>query len=261
MNVLVLLAGVADPKWPLSAVAEPPSAARVRNHMGFSPFDEAALEVALKIRDGDRQTRLTVAVTGGAESETLLRKAAAFRPDRIVRVAADSLAVWDARQLAIQLRHVVTELAPDAELILTGREFGDFDSGALPPVLACVLGCPFFGLAQHAQWEAERLVLVREQGRFEERLAVTGRMVASVTNDRRNRLRHPLMKNVMEARRATIGLSEPPEADNSTVVLRDIVAARPPQREVECRVLTGPLSSQIAELARFLEPWRAQSGR
>ncbi|VTZ27581.1 Electron transfer flavoprotein subunit beta [Methylocella tundrae] len=258
MNVVVFLAGIADPKWPLSAVSTDVVKARADNHVALSPFDEAALETAMKIRDGWPGTRLTVAMIGGPESEILLRKVAAYRVDRVARIDARTLSPWDSRALAARLAATLAELDAGADLILIGREFGDCDAGGLPPCLAATLGWPFFGLTQHAEWDGECLSLLREQGSIEEKASVTGPLVASVTNDRRNRLRHPLMKNVMEAKRMNIVTVTPPKVGASRVSLAEICGIAAATREVACRVLDGPLDAQVAELAAFLGPWSAR---
>lgn len=259
MNLVVFLAGIADTKWPLSKFLVEPLAMRSANRLALSPFDEAALEVALKIREGNAATKITVAMTGGPESDALLRKVAAFKVDRLLRLEASTLAPFDAQALAPRLKTALQEFAPSPGLILIGREFGDYDNGVLPPCLAAALGVPFFGLAQHAVWEGKELKFFREQGAIEESLALAGPMVVSVTNDRRNRLRHPLMKNVMETKRMTFNEVTPGRNGELRVSL--VAVGEMPQRSRagDCHILSGAMESQIAELADILKPWSARS--
>ena len=59
MNVLVLLSGIADPKWQLpEPVTETSLRTQRASYPLLSPFDEAALEVALKLRDADEATKI-----------------------------------------------------------------------------------------------------------------------------------------------------------------------------------------------------------
>lgn len=259
MNMVVLLAGVADPKWPLAAVSTDLLGDRARNHICLSPFDEAALEIALKIREGRSGTRVTVAMAGGAESDPLLRKVAAYRPDRAVRIDGGTLALHDARTLAAALAALVPQLDATADMVLIGREFGDCDSGAVPPCLAATLGWRLFALAQHAHWLDGRLWLVREQGNVEESVPVEGQWVVSVTNDRRNRLRHPLMKNVIEARRMSVATLGPSPPARARLALDAVAAAPARTRDLPCRMLSGALATQVGELAAFLAPWKART--
>lgn len=257
MNIVVLLAGIADPKWPLPPITLEPMAMRKTAHLAFSPFDEAALETGLQIRDAFPGAVLIIAITGGPESEALLRKAAAYKPARAVRIDATGLHPWEPRAQAAQLAASVQALDGAADLVVIGREFGDYDWGAVAPSLAAALGWGFFGLAQHTKREGKALALLREQGSREETHMVGAPLVVSVTNDRRNRLRHPLMKNVMEAKRMTLEAVIPPPA-TAALTLDNISPAPPPARAGQGKMLTGPLEVQIEELANYLEGWRAQ---
>jgi electron transfer flavoprotein beta subunit len=256
MNVAVLLAGVADPKRLLKPLSSDPLRNRSDNPVIFSPFDEAALEIALKIRDGRPETAIAAIMTGGPESDALLRNAAAHKLDSVTRVDIGSLALWDPVATAQRLAGALDGLGRQPDLVLIGREFGDYDDGAVAPCLASVLGWPLFDLAQFAQWRDERLVLIRDRLGAEEGLFPASPLVASVTNDRRNRLRHPLMKNVMEARRRTVEVV--PSLDAGTALrLQAITTASKKTCEVPCRILGGSLEAQAVELASLLHPWRA----
>jgi electron transfer flavoprotein beta subunit len=106
MKILVLLGGVADirfPLHPLSLSAEGliEEGGNARRLLG--PFDEAALELALKLRDKRPETQLEVLLLGGANSDNLLRAVAAFRPDRLQRLDLVPACPWDAQLSARQI--------------------------------------------------------------------------------------------------------------------------------------------------------------
>jgi electron transfer flavoprotein beta subunit len=249
VKVTVLIAGVQDPKWPVKLAEDGLPLAQADRQI-MSPFDEAALEVALRIRDARPETAITVHVAGGAAGERIARAVAAFNP---ASVATVHLATpWDQGAVAQGL----AQLCGEADLVLIGREFGDFDDGLVPPLLACKLGVPFAGRVQAIETRDE-LRLLREAGSFEERYRVAGRMVASVTNDRRTRLRKPLMKNVMLARQASIASSElapPPSPQLRLVQFTQRTASR---TTTDCKLIQGPVEQQAAELATLL--WEARA--
>jgi electron transfer flavoprotein beta subunit len=258
-----LLAGIIDPKWPLQFPVEDFRDSAARNAVRpriLSPFDEASLEVALQLRDDDPQTRITAMVLDGRESDQLLRSVTAFRLDDVTGVDAGSLESWDARALSSQLRSIVLQRGESIDLVLMGRELGDRDDGTLAACLAEQLAWRFVGLVQHIERCDGGVQLIRERGRMEERITLTGPLVASVTNDRRNRLRHPLMKNVMAAKRArftVIAASPPTEPGN--LVLMSLEPPVPGVRKTACRFLSGAPAEQAAGLASFLEDWRSHS--
>ena len=263
MHILVLLAGIIDPKWPLQFPVEDFRDSTLRNLVRpriLSPFDEASLEVALKLRDDDPQTRITAMVLHGHESDQLLRSVAAFRLGDVAGIDAGSLESWDARSLSSQLRSIVLQRVEPVDLVLMGREFGDRDDGTLAACLAEQFAWRFVGLVQHIERCDGGVQFIRERGSMEERITLTGPLVASVTNDRRNRLRHPLMKNVMAAKRAkfTVIAAFPP-TEPGNLVLMSLEPSVPSVRKTSCRFLSGAPAEQAAELASCLKDRRFHS--
>jgi electron transfer flavoprotein beta subunit len=248
MNVMVLIAGVADPKWPLPATVD---AAALRAHGEryalLSPFDEAALELALKLRDVDPAVTIHALVTG---PETLARKVAEWRLDSVQRIVAET-AAWDAPAFAAAVAAATPAVAAAAALVLTGREFGDFDDGALPPLLARAMHLPHVGLAVGVAMRDGSPWVTRQRAGRVERVRLEGRALVSVTNDAQNRLRHPLLKNVMAARKLrieTLAAAAPPPG----VVLAGLQPPMPARRANACRMLTGSTREQADALAQVL---------
>jgi electron transfer flavoprotein beta subunit len=248
VKVVVLIAGVYDPKWPITlAGGDLPDAAVDRQIM--SPFDEAALEMALRIRDANPSTLINVHVAGGPSGVKIARSVAAFNPAEVSTVEIDS--PWDQSVVA----NTLTQLCDGADLILIGREFGDFDDGLVPPILAAKLGAGFFGRAQVVEAKGG-LSLMREAGSFEERCTVSERLVVSVTNDRRTRLRKPLMKNVMLARQTIIGKAEVyPSASSGLLLLRTIERTSS-RAATTCTLIAGTNEQQAQALAGLLRAAR-----
>ena len=266
MHVAVLLCGVADPRralvrpatgsW-LDLVAAPTTPFKL------SPFDEAALEVALKLRDRDPSVRVTALVTDGAGDVALMRTVASFRPEVVagIRIPADKRADpgWLCDAIPAALGGIAT---PSVDLWLMGREQGDLDDGVVPAFIAERWGLPFVGLALSVQraglaWQCERIF-----GNQVQTIRAAGPLVTSVTNDRGNRLRHPLMKNVALARQQKIEMLSPGDAamrraqGDLTVDRIRRVALAPLESgrrtDTPCRMLTGSIAEQARALADYL---------
>ena len=256
MKILVLLAGVADIRFPLHPISlnsqgtidEQGSPRRV-----LSPFDEAALEVALKLRDACATTQVDVLLLDGANSENLLRSVAAFRPDSLQCLALQPCQLWDARQTAAQMAGLIERDYAGHELVLVGRELDDLDEGSIAVLLARSIGRPQFAMAQSGQWQGEQLWLMRERGTCEEWLRVDQPLVASVTNDRRNKLRHPLMKNVMQAKRMTFAHVAAAAPVRTGMTLSQLHAAPVIPRLGQCRLLDGDVGQQAKALSSWLK--------
>lgn len=249
MKIAVLIAGVHDPKWPITpeaAIGE----SQASEHRIMSPFDEAALEMALRIRDADPATQIAAHVGGGAASMRIARTVAALNVPDVTTVALEC--PWDQTATARALAPLVS----DADLILIGREFGDFDDGLVPALLAQTLALPFFGRAQTVE-TLGTIRLMREAGTHSETLHLAGRLVASVTNDRRTRLRKPLMKNVMQARQAAIGERAAASVPTPAVLLDRLSMRLADRGQTDCALIGGTPEQQARVLAAML--WEARA--
>jgi electron transfer flavoprotein beta subunit len=249
VKITVLIAGVHDPKWKVAlANAQLPEAEPDRQIM--SPFDEAALEMALRVRDANPATLIHVHVAGGDTGAKIARTVAAFNPAEVSMIEVAT--PWDQSAVA----NALVQLCGDADLILIGREFGDYDDGLVPPILAAKLSAPFFGRAQVIETK-DGLRLMREVCWYEERCHVSERLVASVTNDRRTRLRKPLMKNVMLARQAVICLTQTSSIPSPGLELVGTTERSSSRAATTCTMIQGTSEHQAQALATILLAARA----
>jgi len=246
MHLLVLLSGIVDPKWPLP---EEPAAAAVLPRR-LSPFDESALECALKLRDVDPSVHISATVVAPRVEDSLLRTVASHRLDRVTGLEVAEAMLWDARAFTAPLAAIVTR-ETGTDLVLLGREFGDGDDGVLAPCLAEALQWPFIGLTQEVVRVEGLWELLRERSELEERIRLAGPLLASVTNDRRNRLRHPLMKNVAMAKKQVFKTSTA-DAATPAVRLKTLCERVVMRHAAPCRMIQGSLDEQAAELALLL---------
>ena len=255
MNVLVLLAGIADPKWPLpaslaAATLDTPRA----TYPLLSPFDEAALELALKLRDADATVCVSALVAAASAQDPLLRHVASFRLDQVCAFDTARWPAWNSAGLASALAAHARTLTPAPDLVLMGREFGDLDDGSLPPTLAGALSWAFSSLVLQVEaGAAGGLQLLRQQGAAQETQRQEFPVLAAVTNHARNRLRHPLLKNVMAARKMGFELLALPDAGAAAAVrLASATVAEALVRTTACHMLAGDPPAQARALAALL---------
>jgi electron transfer flavoprotein beta subunit len=270
MKIAVLISGVADPKRPIEM---PPS--RLWNDLisapttpfKLSPFDEAALEVALKMRDRNSDITAHVIVTDGSIDTALMKHIASYRPDSLIGLRILSEQRGDPRCLS---QHVLKLIPADMhiDLWLTGREHGDLDDGVVPVTLAEKWKLPFLSLVLTVKKaeESDHSVLVERMANDRiESIQCPLPALLSISNDKSNRLRHPLMKNVMLAKQLAIDIRSPQdelmepmlsEACPVSALMPTDIAAR---GQTPCKMITGSLEEQVQVLARHLDRWR-QSG-
>jgi len=261
MHIAVLIAGVADTKRPL----ERPKSGNWKDSVGeqatpfkLSPFDEAALEIALKLRDRDSNANITVVVTDGARDLALMRSVASFRISAVLGLPPPPQHRGDPAWLARHALRAMEQNGKAPDLILMGREHGDLDDGMAAAYLADSWQLPFIGLTLdvHIQEGANGCLSFRRSGiGSDESITLPMPAFASVSNDKSNRLRHPLMKNVMLAKQQSFPLIAPQADETPSMKVTD---AEPPAASArgtrECRILQGSLEEQALELAAYLKP-------
>lgn len=259
MHVVILLAGIADSKRPL----ERPSSGDWKDlpdhpttPFKLSPFDEAALEIALKLRDEYNDVMLTAIVSHGAQDLPLLRAVAAYRLDRVIGLQPEAGKRDDPEWLA---EHALAALSkdndPPVDLVLIGREHGDLDDGMTPAFIAAKWGWPFLGMAESVQTTDDKQWLAERTGTMaNETFTLGSPAIISVTNAKSNRLRHPLMKNVMLAKQQKFEVLSPQGASSANRMTTR--SATPPatvaRGSVPCRILQGSIQEQARQLATLL---------
>ena len=135
--------------------------------------------------------------------------------------------------------------------MLTGREFGDFDDGSLPPLIARELDFEHISLALAIESRGGALWVSRQRRAVVEKVRARGRALLSVTNDAQNRLRHPLLKNVMAARKLQIPVMSG-SSDGCGIGLARMELFSAPPRASACHMLTGTAEQQAEALAQLL---------
>lgn len=256
MNILVLIAGVSDNRYPLHDIqlqADGEILESGQTRRILSPFDEGALELALKLRDKNEATKVNVLVMGGPNEEALARSIAAYKPDSLKVLSLEPFHPWDSALTARQVGSFIKQNCPDDSLVLIGREFGDLDEGSISIMVACELGRPYFSLTQFAEWQGDDVRLMRERGLSREWLAISGEYLATVTNDKRNKLRHPLMKNVMMAKRQSIEVVRYSGDSQGQVIAASLMEPENVNRSGKCEMLGGSIQEQAQIIARYLQ--------
>lgn len=107
--------------------------------MSINPFDEVAVEQAVRLREQGVATKVTVVACGAAITQDVLRTGLAMGADAALLIDTAG-AVPDALGLATLLKAVVAR--EGAQLVMCGKQAIDDDLGALGPMLAALLDWP-----------------------------------------------------------------------------------------------------------------------
>jgi electron transfer flavoprotein beta subunit len=253
-HVVVALVPIVDPQLATRqlTVADGGDLALGNTRHVLGPFDEAALETALTIRDKSPGSTLSVLVFGGAEANETLRFAMALKADKARWIAINTRHGWDARAIANAVSEAVRSLPLPADLLLMGPEFGDHDDGLVPPLVARALGWTFFQWAFQVAPLAEGFAFTRDAGDFEERLATHMPVVATVSTHPSVRLRLPLLKNIMAANRQQVATEQVDGGPVGTELVSLSLASSGRRRGENCNLIQGDSDSQAAAFASLI---------
>ncbi|MBX5464927.1 MAG: electron transfer flavoprotein subunit beta/FixA family protein [Clostridia bacterium] len=201
MRLVVGLKYILDPEIPPRDFRIDEEARRPiqgRASLVISPFDENALELALQMKDRDPATQVVALSAGPASSEEALRKALSLRVDEAVRVETEPLEEPDGAQTALLLAAAVRRLQGD--VLLVGRQAGDWDRGQTGPIAAEILGWPCVTAVSRIEVADGRLRLRHEGPDGLEVVEAAPPLVVTVTNDEANQLRIPKARDILATR-------------------------------------------------------------
>ena len=153
MQIVVCVKQVLDPEMPRSAFKIDPGGKRVIPPKGtppvISPFDENALEAALRIKD--RHGAKVIAMSmGGTLAQAVLRKTLAAGADELILLEDPLFQDIDSFASARILASAIRKLG-DVDIIFTGRQAADWDSGITGCGIAEELGIPCVTVARKVE--------------------------------------------------------------------------------------------------------------
>jgi electron transfer flavoprotein beta subunit len=208
----------------------------------ISPYDEFALETALRLKEAQGGGEIVALTVGEGSSGEQLRSALAMGADRAVLLEGqptlDGLAT--ARALAAEIR----DIGPD--LVLLGMKAVDFDQQQVAPMLAQLLDLPCVTVAASIEKEGSAIVCHREIEGGVEVVEAPLPAVISITKGEFEP-RYPSLKGIMAAKKKPLE-QKPAQLGESRIQLRELVS--PPERPAG-RII-GKGVDAVPELIRAL---------
>jgi electron transfer flavoprotein beta subunit len=218
-----------------------------------SPYDEIAIEEALKLKEKHGGETVVVSL-GGSEATEVLRDALARGIDSAVHIKDDTLLNLDPLSTAKVLAAALNEGAYD--VILCGQQGAGGDNSLVPPMLAELLNMSQVTLLMKLEVEGANFTAEREiEGAHE---TVKGSLPAVFSAQKGlNEPRYPSIKGVMAARKKEIavkdaaGLGIAGQVGKEKATMRVKEMALPPDRPAG-RLLEGDVDAQIKTLIQLL---------
>jgi electron transfer flavoprotein beta subunit len=232
MKVLVAVKRVIDYNVKVRVKADGSGVETANVKMSMNPFDEIAVEEALRLREAGTATEIIAVSIGMEKCQETIRTALAMGADRGILVQTDA----EVEPLAIAkiLKAVVEHEEPG--LVIVGKQAIDGDHSQTGQMLSALLGWPQGTYAFRIALEGEALELTREiDGGLE---TVSLKMPAVLTTDLRlNEPRFASLPNIMKAKKKPIDVLTPEELKvDVTPRVETLKVAEPPKRDAGVKV-------------------------
>jgi electron transfer flavoprotein beta subunit len=195
--------------------------------MSLNPFDEIAVEEAVRLREKGIATEVVAVSCGPAACQETLRNALAIGADRAILVETDV----ELQPLAVAklLKAIVAKEAP--QLVILGKQAIDDDANQVGQMLAALLDWPQATFASKVELGNGKLTVKREIDGGNE--TVEAALPAVVTADLRlNEPRYATLPNIMKAKKKPLEVLKP-DALGVDVAPRLAIlgVAEPPKRK------------------------------
>ncbi len=253
MNIIVCVKRVLDPKMPADQFKLDTQAKRVLPPEGvqivMSPYDEHAVELALKLKDkhGGKVTAITL---GSAADVPVVKHAIAMGADDGYVLADPAFDGADSLATAHILSKAIQKIG-SFDLVLCGRQAADWDSGQVGSGIAEILGIPSVTVAKKIEVVNGKARVERITPDGYEVIEVSLPALVTVSNEL-GEPRYPTIKGIMAAKRkepivwkpADIGVT--PTQIGAAGRRTKLLKLFQPVREGKCEVIQGETPEEMA---------------
>jgi electron transfer flavoprotein beta subunit len=242
MKVLVAVKRVVDYNVKVRVKPDGSGVDTANVKMSMNPFDEIAVEEAVRLKEKGLATEIVAVSCGPTASQETLRTALALGADRAILVQTDV----DLQPLAVAklLRAIVAKEQP--KLVILGKQAIDDDANQTGQMLAALLGWPQGTYASKVDIAGDRVTIKREvDGGLE---TIEAPLPLVVTADLRlNEPRYATLPNIMKAKKKPMETTTPAALDVDVAPrIATLKVVEPPKRK------GGGKVADVAELVAKL---------
>lgn len=232
MKVLVAVKRVVDYNVKVRAKADGTGVDIANAKMSMNPFDEIAVEEAVRLKEAGKASEIVVVSMGVKQCEETLRTALAMGADRAILVETEA----ELQPLAVAklLKEIAVKEAP--QLMILGKQAIDDDANQTGQMVAALLGWGQGTFASKVDLAAETVNVTREiDGGLE---TVKLALPAVVTTDLRlNEPRYVKLPNIMAAKKKPLDKTTPADLGvDVTPRLTTLKVAEPAKRSAGIKV-------------------------
>jgi electron transfer flavoprotein beta subunit len=249
MKVLVPVKRVVDANVRVRVKADGSAVDIANVKLSMNPFDEIAMEEAVRLKEAGAATEVVVVSCGVQACQETLRAAMAIGADRAILVETGA----ELQPLAVAklLKALVDKEQP--QLVILGKQAIDDDANQIGQMLAALLGLPQATFASKVIVEAGKATVTREIDGGLETIEVD--LPAVITADLRlNTPRYATLPNIMKAKKKPLDVVTPDALGvDVTPRLTTLRLAEPAKRQAGIRVAdAAELVEKLKNVARVI---------
>ncbi|WP_341896608.1 electron transfer flavoprotein subunit beta/FixA family protein [Ferrovibrio terrae] len=232
MKVLVAVKRVVDYNVKIRVKADKTGVDLANVKMSMNPFDEIAVEEAVRLKEAGIATEVIAVSIGPAQAQETIRTALAMGADRGILVKTDA----EVQPLAVAKILAKIAAAEQPQLVIVGKQAIDDDSNQTGQMLAALMGWPQGTFANKVALADGKTTVVREVDGGLETVELT--LPAVVTTDLRlNEPRYASLPNIMKAKKKPIDEKTPEDFGvDITARLKTLSVEEPPKRQAGIKV-------------------------
>lgn len=246
MNMIVCVKQVPDPETPPANFKVDPAAKKVVPAPGvspvISPFDEQAVEAALRIKDA-KGGKVTVISLGKGLVMDVVKKPLSMGADDLILLQDDAFEEGDSYTTAYALALAIRKVG-SYDLIFCGRQAADWDAGQVGSGIAEILGIPSVTVARKVEALDGRVRVERVLPDGYEVLETPAPALITVSNEL-GQPRYATLKGIMAAAKKPVAvwtakdLGADPSRLGAAGARTKLLKLYIPVREAHCEVVTG----------------------
>jgi len=232
MKILVPVKRVVDYNVKIKVKSDNSGVDLENTKMSMNPFDEIAVEEAVKLKEKKICDEIIAISIGSAKSEETLRTALAVGADKGILIETEEEV--QPLEVAKILKEIIKKNNPD--LVLMGKQAIDDDSNQTGQMLAALLGWPQGTFASKLEINGKKINVTREIDGGLETLGME--LPAIVTTDLRlNEPRYASLPNIMKAKQKPIEKITPSDLNIEIKQrLKTLKVTEPPKKETGIKV-------------------------
>ena len=246
MKVLVTVKRVVDYNVKVRVKADQSGVELANVKMSMNPFDEIAVEEAVRLKEAGKATEVVVVSVGVKQAQETLRTALAMGADRGVLIEAASSVDKDIEPLAVAklIAGVIKE--EGADLVIMGKQAIDNDCNATGQMTAALMGWAQATFASKLDLGDGEAQVMREVDGGLQTIGV--QLPAIVTVDLRlNEPRYASLPNIMKAKKKPIASKTPADYGVDTAPRHEVISVKePPTRQAGIKV--GSVDELVGKL-------------